>query len=41
MASESKFTEIKMDELLLVVFIYMAKRGMLGDLMEKYGDSEE
>ena len=41
MASESEFTEIKMDELLLVVFIYMAKCGMLGDLMEKYGNSEE
>ena len=41
MASESKFTEIKMDDLLLVVFMYMAKRGMLDDLIEKYGISEE
>lgn len=41
MAGENEFTEVKMDDLLLVVFMYMAKRGMLDDLIEKYGSGEE
>lgn len=29
------------DEFLIAVFLYMAQHGMLGDMIEKYGNEEE
>lgn len=41
MLQDNKETEVSINDVLLVMFLYMADKGMLKDLIEKYDDSKE
>ena len=38
---DTNFTETDLDELLVMMFVFMAEQGMLDDLIEKYEENSE